>query len=228
MSTRARGTYLLIHKKVRALISQIVISIVTDGLEIVIMSKKVATFPMSLDRIARQIFIVRGQRVMLDADLAAIYGATTGALNQAVRRNRARFPEEFAFRHTPQEFAELKSQFATSNDGRGGRRKLPWAFTEHGVAMLTSVLRSTAAIRVNVEIVRAFIRLRRLMATPGEFVAQLTALAETVQLHDHQIKAIVDALQNLMAPPAERPKGRFGFHMPEKSTAVNSPQEQLA
>lgn len=190
------------------------------------MPSKSAKLLIALDRIPNQILLIRGQRVMLDTDLAAIYGVTTKALNQAVRRNAERFPSEFAFRLTPQEFTDLTSQFVTSSDGRGGRRYRPMAFTEHSVAMLSSVLRSRAAIRVNVEIVRTFIRLRRLLATPGELVAQLTELAETVQLHDHQIKAIADVLHKLMEPPTERPKRRFGFHMPEKSSA--SPQEQLS
>lgn len=103
----------------------------------------------------------------------------------------------------------------TSNDGRGGQRYVPWVFTEQGVAMLSSVLRSPMAVRVNIEIMRAFVRMRRLLATPGEIVAQLTKLAETVQLHDDQIKVIDEVLRQMMAPPEPtKPKGRFGFHMP--------------
>ena len=107
------------------------------------------------------------------------------------------------------------SQNAISKGGRGGRRKLPWAFTEHGVAMLSSVLRSPTAVRVNIEIMRTFVRLRRLMATPGELVEQLTRLAETVQLHDEHIKAIVQVLNRLMDRSAE-PKRRIGFHVGEE------------
>jgi hypothetical protein len=123
--------------------------------------------------IERAIKLVRGQRVLLDSDLAHLYGVTTMALNQAVKRNAERFPLDFAFRLTQQEFKALISQSVISKPGRGGRRNLPWVFTEHGVAMLSSVLRSSQAARVNVEIMRAFVRLRRLLATPGELVEQL-------------------------------------------------------
>jgi len=126
--------------------------------------------------IERVIHVVRGQRVMLDSDLAELYGVTTAALNQSVKRNADRFPEDFAFQLTQQEFTSLISQIviskttdeSTSGDGRGGRKKLPWVFTEQGIAMLSSVLRSPMAAKVNVEIMRTFVRLRRLMATPGE------------------------------------------------------------
>jgi len=169
------------------------------------MSKKPATgILVTPDEIQRMVHVVRGQRVMLDFDLAALYRATTSALNQAVRRNAARFPEDFAHQLTQQEFTALISQIVTSKPGGGGRRKLPWAFTEHGVAMLSSVLRSPAAVRVNIEIIRAFVRLRRLMATPGELVEQLTRLAETVQVHDEQIKAIAQVLNKMMERPAQR------------------------
>ena len=108
------------------------------------------------------------------------------------------------------------SQNVISSSGHGGRRKPPWAFTEHGVAMLSGVLRSKTAVRVNIEIMRAFVRMRRLFATPGDFVTQLQRLAETVQLHDNQIKAISDILQQMMEPPPEpAPTGRFGFHPPQ-------------
>lgn len=125
---------------------------------------------------------------MLDADLAKLYGVTTRRLNEQVSRNSDRFPDDFAFQLTQQEFTALMSQIAISKAGRGGRRKRPWVFTEQGVAMLSSVLRSETAVRVNIEIMRTFVRLRRLMATPGELVEQLTKLAQTVQLHDDQIR----------------------------------------
>jgi hypothetical protein len=179
---------------------------------------------VSAEGLERQIYTVRGQRVMLDSDLARLYGVPTRRLNEQVRRNRDRFPEDFAFELTSQEFRNLMSQFATSSSGYGGRRKLPWVFTEHGVAMLSSVLRSETAMRVNIEIIRAFVRLRRLLATPGELIAQVTKLAETVQLHDDQIKVITDVLRKMMEPrqrmepPPEEPKRRFGFHPPERSS----------
>lgn len=170
---------------------------------------------VSPDAIQQMVHVVRGQRVMLDFDLARLYGVPTMRLNEQVRRNRERFPEDFAYQLTRQEVANLISQNAISSSGYGGRRKLPWAFTEHGVAMLSSVLRSPTAVRVNIEIMRIFVRLRRLMATPGELVEQLTRLAETVQLHDGQIKAIAQVLNKLMEPPAE-PKHPIGFHVRQK------------
>ncbi len=106
---------------------------------------------VSVRRIEAVIHVVRGNRVILDADLARLYGVTTAALNQAMKRNSARFPDDFAFQVSPQEFAELMSQNVISKAGRGGRTKRPWAFTEHGVAMLSSILRSPTAIRVNIE-----------------------------------------------------------------------------
>ena len=166
------------------------------------------------DEIQNMVRVVRGQRVMLDFDLARLYGVTASALNQAVRRNAERFPDDFAYQLTRQEVATLISQIVISKPGRGGRRKRPWAFTEHGVAMRSSVLRSPTAVRVNIEIMRTFVRLRRLMATPGELVEQLTKLAETVQLHDGQIKAITPVLNKLMERPAE-PSRRIGFHVRE-------------
>jgi hypothetical protein len=180
--------------------------------------KKTAALVVA-EKIDTRIHIIRGSRVMLDEVLAELYGVPTKRLNEQVERNLDRFPEDFAFLLTPQEFAILKSQIATSRSAHGGRRKLPRAFTEHGIAMLSSVLRSPIAVRVNIEIMRAFVRLRRLLATPGELVAQLQRLAETVQLHDSQIKAITDVLQKMLEPPPEEtPKRRFGFHPAEPST----------
>ena len=174
------------------------------------MSKKSPTAVSRADQIEQSIHVIRGQRVMLDADLARLYGVTTAALNQAVQRNAERFPEDFSFVLTQQEFTNLISQFVISSEQHGGRRKLPRAFTEFGVAMLSSVLRSREAVQVNIEIMRAFVRLRRLLATPGELVEQVTKLAETVQLHDGQIAAIAQVLRQMIEKPPE-PKGRIGF-----------------
>jgi hypothetical protein len=173
------------------------------------------------DEIQGMVHIVRGQRVMLDFDLARLYGVTTRRLNEQVTRNRDRFPDDFAYQLTQQEVTNLISQNAISSLGHGGRRKLPWAFTEHGVAMLSSVLRSPTAIRVNIEIMRAFVRIRRLMATPGELVEQLRQLADTVQLHDTQIKAIAQVLSKMMERP-EEPARRIGFHVAPASSPTPS------
>jgi hypothetical protein len=150
---------------------------------------------------------------MLDSDLARLYGVTTTRLNEQLSRNPDRFPEDFAFQLTQQEFTALMSQNAISKSRRGGRRKRPWVFTEQGVAMLSSVLRSPTAVTVNIEIMRIFVRLRRLMAAPGELVEQLTKLAETVQFHDDQIKLIAQVLQQMLEKPPQ-PKPRIGFHQP--------------
>jgi hypothetical protein len=168
------------------------------------------------EEIERSIVIVRGQRVMFDSDLARMYGVTTKELNQAVRRNAKRFPNDFAFRLTPEEFADLRSQIVTSKTGRGGRRYQPWVFTEHGVAMLSSVLRSPRAIAVNIEIVRAFVRLRRLLATPSDIVQEITRLARQVDLHDDKIKTIFTALERLLAPPERDQESYFGFRKPDR------------
>ena len=170
--------------------------------------------PLPIAQLEQMIHVIRGQRVMLDSDLAKLYGVTTTALNQAVRRNAERFPDDFSYQLTQQEFNDLMSQIVTSKMGRGGRRKLPRVFTEHGVAMLSSVLRSPQAVRVNIEIMRAFVRLRRLLATPGELVQQLHQLAETVQLHDGEIRAIAQILRKMMEQPPP-PKGRIGFQTPK-------------
>lgn len=176
------------------------------------MKKRKATNAIiTAERIEQAIHVVRGQRVMLDSDLAELYDVTTSRLNEQVSRNPERFPEDFAFQLTPQEFTALMSQNAISKPGRGGRRKRPRVFSEQGVAMLSSVLRSPTAVKVNIEIMRTFVRLRRLMATPGELVEQLTKLAETVQLHDDQIKVVTQVLQQMLEKP-ERPKRRIGFH----------------
>jgi hypothetical protein len=142
-------------------------------------------------------------------------------VNQAMKRHPERFPADFAFQLTPQEFANLKSQFVTSSSEHGGRRKLPWVFTEHGVAMLSSVLRSATAVKVNIEIMQAFVHVRRLLATPGELVAQIHQLTDHVQLHDQHIRAITEALRRMMEPPPA-PKGRIGFQAPNKAKESSS------
>lgn len=176
--------------------------------------KKTQDQTISAGDIEKSIHVIRGNRVMLDSDLAKLYGVRTSALNQAVKRNSERFPEDFAYQLTQQEFTALMSQNVTSKSGRGGRTKSPWVFTEQGVAMLSSVLQSATAAKVNVEIMRTFVRLRRLMATPGELVEQLTKLAETVQWHDEQIRLVRQVLQQMLEQP-EKPKRSIGFNRPD-------------
>ncbi len=171
--------------------------------------------------IGGRILAVREQRVMLDADLAELYGVQTKVLVQAVKRNIARFPADFMFQLTVEEFAALRSQTVTSNTGRGGRRTAPYAFTEQGVAMLSSVLSSPRAIGVNIEIMRTFVRVRELAATHTELAQRLTELEEKTEglsmQHDtfsrntrNQLKQVFNALRDLMTPPA-LPKNPIGF-----------------
>lgn len=158
-----------------------------------------------VERIEKSILLIRGQKVMLDKDLADLYGVKTKVLNQAVTRNLKRFPDDFMFCLTRQEVANLKSHFVTSS--WGGTRKLPRVFTEQGVAMLSSVLRSERAIQVNIEIMRTFVRLRRMLAGHEELARKLAALEKK---YDRQFKVVFDAIRELMAP--KRPKGRsIGF-----------------
>lgn len=163
------------------------------------------------EQIEKSIVLIRGQKVMLDADLAALYGVQTGILTRAVRRNIDRFPGDFMFRLTNKEFTILKSQFGISSRW-GGRRYPPYAFTEQGVAMLSSVLRSRRAVRVNIEIMRAFVRLRRMLASNAELAAKLAALERK---YDEQFKVVFDAIRRLMAPP-ERKGRRIGFHIEQE------------
>jgi hypothetical protein len=188
------------------------------------MPRKKTTALVDAEQIEARIHAVRGVRVILDSDIAELYGIPTSALNQAVDRNIDRFPHGFSFRLAAHEFAALISQAVITKVGRGGRTKLPRVFTEEGVAMLSSVLRSPTAVRVNIEIMRAFVRIGRLLATPGELVAQLQKLAETVRLHDSQIKAVADILRKLMEPPPNpAPTRRIGFAVTDNEP---SPEEK--
>ena len=165
------------------------------------------TAPLApVERIAQTILFIRDQKVMLDADLAALYGVDTKVFVQAVRRNVDRFPADFMFQLTKQEFDNLRSQFVTSS--WGGRRYPPYAFTEQGVAMLSSVLRSKRAIRVNVEIMRAFVELRRMLASHADLARKLSALEKK---YDEQFKVVFDAIRELMVPPEPKKKGEIGF-----------------
>lgn len=152
------------------------------------------------DQIARQILLLRGQRVMLSPDLASLYGVENRALIQAVSRNRKRFPEDFMFQLTREEAAILKSQFVISSAGWGGRRHTPYAFTEQGVAMLSSVLRSPRAVAVNIEIMRAFVHLRQLLATHAGLARKLAELERT---YDAKFRVVFDAIRQLMEPVEE-------------------------
>ena len=153
---------------------------------------------------------IRGVKVVLDEDIARLYGVTTGRLNQAVKRNGLRFPKDFAFQLSDGECRSLKSQFVISNGGRGGRRTRPWAFTEHGALMAATVLNSARAIEMSLFVVRAFLRLRDLAAAHREFAVKLAALERRVAGHDDELKSIVSALRKLIAPPL-RQRRAIGF-----------------
>jgi hypothetical protein len=163
------------------------------------------------ERIERSILLIRGQKVMLDHDLAQLYQVETRALLQAVKRNFDRFPQDFMFQLTREEYGDLRSQLVTSS--WGGRRYLPYAFTEQGVAMLSSVLRSSRAVHVNIEIMRAFVRLRRLAASNEEL---RTKLDELEKKYDAQFAAVFDAIRQLMQPAPVPPKRRIGFSTSEE------------
>jgi hypothetical protein len=169
------------------------------------------TLPIPVERIEKAIFLIRGLKVMLDADLAELYGVKTKALKQAVRRNIERFPKDFMFELNPDEYSNLRSQIVTSSLAQwGGTRYKPMAFTEQGVAMLSSILRTKRAIQVNIAIMRVFVRLREMMATHKELAFKLIELEERLEGHDEQIQSIFEAIRQLMTPP-ERERKKIGF-----------------
>jgi hypothetical protein len=159
------------------------------------------------------ILVVRGQRVMLDADLAKVYHVPTKRLNEQLRRNRRRFPEDFAFQLTAEEFANLRSQIATSS--YGGRRYLPWVFTEHGAIMLASVLNSSVAIEASVRVVRAFVKLREMVSSNVQLAAKLAELERRLDSHDHAIAQLFATIRDLLQPSVPTKKREIGFHVRE-------------
>ena len=163
------------------------------------------------ERIEQAILLIRGQRVMLDRDLAALYGVETKTLNRAVLRNLDRFPTDFMFQLTRDEAKSLRYQFGTSNEGRGGRRYLPYVFTREGVAMLSSVLRSPRAVQVNIAIMRVFVRFRETLALHKDLAHNLAQLERKIEGHDASIRTLFDAIRQLMTPP-EKPRREIGFH----------------
>ena len=171
------------------------------------------------------IHLIRGHRVMLDSDLAMIYGVTAKRLNEQLKRNRPRFPDDFAFQLTVQEFTNLKSQIATSSlrsqfgtsSSHGGKRKLPWVFTEHGALMLASVLNSEIAVQASVRVVRAFVRLREMVAANAQLAAKLQELERRLDSHDEGIANLFAALKQLLEPSEPTKRREIGFHVREKA-----------
>ena len=171
---------------------------------------------MSVQIIERKIYLIRGHKVMIDIDLAELYGVATRTLNQQVQRNLKRFPEDFMFQLTKEEAEILRSQFVTSRSTHGGRRFLPYAFTEHGVAMLSSVLNSERAIEVNISIMRAFIRLRQMLESNEALNRKFAALIRKLATHDQYFKVVFDEIKKL-AEQTSSPRKQIGFRADDKT-----------
>ncbi|MBU0687600.1 MAG: ORF6N domain-containing protein [Candidatus Margulisbacteria bacterium] len=163
-----------------------------------------------IERIENKIYLIRGQKVMLDRDLAELYAVETKKLKQAVKRNRDRFPEDFMFELSIEEFEIWRSQFVTSNADKMGLRWRPLAFTEQGVAMLSGILRSKRAVQVNIAIMRAFVRLKRFLSTHVEVSRKLKELEQKVGENSSEIRNIFEAIRKLMEPPPGKPR-KIGF-----------------
>lgn len=180
------------------------------------MAKKKTKSPqvsLPVDRIEKRILLIREQQVMLDTDLAELYEVETKVLNQAVKRNIKRFPDDFMIQLTKEEYEVLRSQTVTlESSGRGKHRKyMPYAFTEQGVAMLSSVLRSERAVEVNIQIMRAFVKLREVMATHKDLARKITELEKRHASHDENFRVVFDAIRRLLEPPPAKKKRRIGF-----------------
>jgi hypothetical protein len=173
------------------------------------LKSKIASTTLAIppETVERRILLIRGQKIMLDSVLAELYGVETKVFNQTVRRNLDRFPKDFMFQLTKAESRTLRSQFVTSKKGPGGRRYLPLAFTEQGVAMLSSVLRSGRAVQVNVAIMRAFVKLREMLSSHHDLARRLNDMEKK---YDAQFKVVFDAIRELMRPPAKPPR-KIGF-----------------
>lgn len=162
-------------------------------------------------RIESMILMIRGLRVMLDSDLAKIYGVSTMRLNEQFKRNLGRFPADFAFQLTPEEFTGLISQIAISKKGRGGRRKLPWVFTEHGAIMLAGILKSQRAVEMSVSVVRAFVLMREQLVAHKELASKLDELENRVTGHDESLQNLFEAIRQLVEPAVPAERKQIGF-----------------
>lgn len=180
------------------------------------MTKAAASLPIRVESVLPSIKVLRGQKVLLDADLAVLYGVTTSNLNKAVKRNLGRFPKDFMFQVNRQEAATLRFQNGTSKrKQQGGRRYRPYAFTEQGVAMLSSVLKSARAVSVNIAIMRAFVALREAIATNRELAQQFAELEKRVGFQGRQIQNILDTIREMLAPAGPNAVREIGFHVKE-------------
>lgn len=187
------------------------------------MRQLVTNLIISNELIQNRIILLRNKRIILDKDIARMYGVSTSRLNEQVKRNLKRFPDDFMFQLSKEEFSTLISQNATSKLKRGGTRKLPYAFTEHGVAMLSSVLKSERAITVNIQIVRVFVKLREILSTHIELANKLRELELKIESHDEQITTLFEAINQLIQPP-EKPKRQIGFQVKEPKQKYSSKQ----
>lgn len=173
---------------------------------------------LSANRIEGAIYFIRGQRVMLDSDLAGLYGVPTMRLNEQLKRNKKRFPEDFAFQLERQELTILISQFAISSFGHGGRRKMPWVFTEHGAIMLASVLNSDVAMEASVRVVRAFVHLREMLSNNAQLATKFAELERRLDANDDAIKTLFDAIRQMLNPEfTDTTRRQIGFHVKEQS-----------
>jgi phage regulator Rha-like protein len=161
--------------------------------------------------LGRVIITVRETKVILDSDLASLYGVDTKALNRAVKRNLDRFPESFMFRLQPQEFTNLKYQIGTSSS-YGGRRKLPYVFTEYGALMAANVLNSPRAVKMSVALIEAFVQLRQALASTRELAKRLAEIEKTVLTHDRALVKLFEVIKPLLTPPPDPPRKKIGFH----------------
>jgi hypothetical protein len=190
------------------------------------MSNKTEIIPVQ--DITPLIHSIRNQRVILDTDLARLYGVQTFRLNEAVKRNRDRFPGDFLFQLTPLERVALTSQFAMSKDGRGGRRTLPFAFTEHGTLMAATVLNSPRAVAMTVYIIRAFVKMREDLAANAAILRRLAEIDKTLLLHDSALREIFQQLRPPLAPPPAPPKPEIGFHVKEDAMPYRTKRKAFA
>ena len=177
--------------------------------------------------VENKIITIRGQRVILDSDLAQLYGVQTSRFNEAVKRNKDRFPRDFAYQLTRQEVTSLISQIAISkNSGRGGRRTLPWVFTEHGAVMAANILNSSKAIEMSVFVVRAFIKMREQLLSQAELEGRLTQIENALLSHDQNIRELYQQLRPLLLPPPDPPSKSIGFSVRERSAKYTTTRKK--
>lgn len=176
--------------------------------------------------VEEKILVVRGQRVMLDSDLAKLYGVSTHRFNEAVKRNKHRFPDDFAYPLTREEVAILISQNAISKPGHGGRRKVPWVFTEHGAVMAANILNSPKAVKMSVFVVRAFMKMREQLLSRAELEARLAQIENVLLAHDDRIRELYGQIRPLLLPPPDPPSKPIGFSAQEERAVYGAQRKK--